>query len=182
MDNPFTNPSPVRRNSLHIYDRESISKTLSDAELTQANALSLWVDACSSRAIAHALRAADLRSEHLLLMTFSIVCSSLAAVLSGMAVEGVLTGTDKLWGSVVGLVVSSGSAVALGLHGLLDPAGRRKSHLLAETQFKILARDVAVYLSSVDNKEDTSDRLTLYSALREYQRRLDNLDSVAPVI
>lgn len=166
--------------TLHIFDRKDMRSLVDIQDMREAAALAKWVEACADRSVKHSEKARSLRGVHFVLMFFSLLLSAISSVLSGVSTDK--QGVSNLSLTIGALTCSALASVFVGLNGLLDPSARRSAHLLSENQYIVLGRDIAVYLAGIGSDAVRARDLDITSALKDYQRRLDNIDSVAPDI
>lgn len=144
----------------------------------EIQALVKWVEVCSVLSEKHYKKARGLRAMHLLFVTVAICCSACTTVLSLPPVLSQGVWSDTLLSiSVLGAL----SAIATGMDTALDPAGRRKEHLRSEFDYSILARDIAVFLTTAE-ADLSPDQDPWGTAVVRFQRRLDNVESMAPPV
>lgn len=176
-------PTDVQKSlpSLHIFYKGD-TDTLNDADdRREARAMCQWVNDCGAKSISHGRKAARLRRVHIILTTAGLISSAISSTLSGISTN-ITDEIHLLEITLCALALSAVAAVVVGFNGLMDPSARRNAHLLSENNYLILGRDIAVYLAGIAADCPRSGELDVTNALRDYQRRLDNLDSVAPVI
>lgn len=172
------------RPSLEVFERPSrrdadIYGTVNWAkpgDKRECRALSVWATECSNKADQHSLTAKSLRAWNAGMVSAVLVFTGASAVMSGLSTD---TDFNRPPLSIAALTLSSCAGIATGIMAFIDAAGRRNHHLLAETMYAILARDIAVYLLSTDDPEQ-GHVLNPDSAIQEYRRRMDNLESSCP--
>ena len=137
-----------------------------------------WVNFCADQADKHADKASYLKTLQYLLVGLTLVCTGLATVISGLGSQF----SDDGEYAYVALSAAATATVLTGLNAVVEPAGRRKEHLASELQYVVLARDISTFIVT---HPPTKDRNFVYASteiLTEYQRRLDNLEAMAPPI
>lgn len=166
------------RQSMQIYDSGDIDLVM-HTEKREARAISVWVGVCSHNADLHKNKARVLRTIHFALVLLTLISSTTASVLAGFSAKSAPSSTIE---SYTALIASAMSTAFMAIMAFVDPASRRNRHLLAEVQYAILGRDMSVYLSGLSDKSDRGRDMDIRTAIQEYQRRMDNLDAVAPVV
>ena len=142
----------------------------------ECRALSVWSSSCSRQADQHASKAKYLRKVNILSITTVLTLTGASAVLSGLSTDNAFAREPLAIGA---LSLSSLAGIATGMMAFVDAAGRRNLHLLAESMYSILSRDIAVYLLSTDDPEQ-GHMLNSEMAIQEYRRRLDTLETSCP--
>ena len=161
-------------NSLHKFSQRR--------DRSEIAALHKWVHFCSQRADDHQQKAKVLRAVNLGTSALSIVASSATAVLVTVGNEFATCG--GAYGYVTS-AVGAVSVVASAINALLDPSSRRKMHLLAENEFGVLGREMAVILATEEPHDHNIGSISndfWKDLLLQYQRRLDTLITWAPPV
>ena len=169
------NPPPIRPSIDIIQDPREMLERVKPEDQPEARALVRWVHMCSEEATKHEVQARSLRGMHWTMSIVSILLNASATVVAAVGPQfAPCTGTAGF----ITAGLTSGSVIASSVHAVLDPAGRRQAHMNAETQYSSLGRDIAVRLTTMtsDGHLNTSWSVVLL----QYQRRLDNIRSVAP--
>ena len=161
------------RDAAAIYGNVNWAK---EKDKRECRALSIWSSSCSRQADLHASKAKSLRKLNVAMISTVLCLTGSTAVLSGLATDEEFHKGPLAIGA---LVLSSLAGVAAGISAFVDAAGRRNLHLLSESSYSILSRDIAVYLLSTDDPEQ-GHMLNSEMAIQAYQRRLDNLETSSP--
>lgn len=139
--------------------------------------LQQWIQTASVRADYHCDKAYSLRRTHIVLSTLVLVTTAMSTVVSAIVPS---ISTSVIWGVELSYLVAALNAltaVSSGYQGLQDPAGRRREHLIAENIWDNLGRDISVCLRN-DTVEDSPEDFD--KAVREFQRRVDNAETISP--
>lgn len=132
-----------------------------------------WVHECKSNANGHLKKSKRLRGLHYGMSVLSIVTGSIASVMSVVYSSDIHQPT---WVSVMAAVLSGISTAGMAVLTVLDPSARRLTHLTAELNYSLLARDLKVYIMTERSNDFEDWRV---DAIR-FQRRIDNCQAVAP--
>lgn len=167
--------TPQFHPAMDIYAGIDITKA-SAADKPEIYAVAQWVRECSAQANRHGQKAKRLKFQSVVLSFLALLGSSCSAVSSGISAE---YQNDKLW-LFMALCFAALSTVCTGLGTILNPASRRAQHLSSETMYNHLGRDMSVFLTTTDPSKLSDRQVTWDAALHEFQRRMDNVDSLAP--
>ena len=164
----------VTRDSVDIFSNLVTNLSPDD---TFYKALSKWTRFSCKQADLHARKASKLKQVHYLFAFFTLATAGAATVVSGLGSKFAENGDY----AYIALSFSAIATVLTGLNAVVDPSGRRREHLNSELQYIVLGRDIATYIvmhppgreAVVSSKQEI---------LGEFQRRLDNLEAMAPPV
>lgn len=154
---------------------ESIYQDARTSDRPEIQALAKWVAVCSHESVYHSKKAAHLRGVHFALAGMAIACSAAAAMLS---LPGAIGSPGNAL-SVAAACCGAMSTCASSMVAMLNPQGRRNNHLRSESDYSVLGRDIAVFLATTGDDGAHDDHGWSY-AMRNFQRRLDNVEALAP--
>lgn len=134
-----------------------------------------WMSECKKNAAGHLQKSKQLRGLHYGLSVMSIVAGALASVMS-VVYSSANALQQPEWVGVMAAITSGVSTATMAVLTVLDPSARRLTHLTAELNYSLLARDLGVYIMT-EREEDFEEWRV--DAIR-FQRRIDNAQAVAP--
>ena len=140
-------------------------------------ALAKWIGFCSSQADAHSRRAKQLKLQHLVFSGLILLFAGAATIVSGVGAN--YDTNSHLYYLTLGL--SALVSMLTGFAAVVDSSSRRKDHLNSEFQYVVLGRDIASFITM--HPPGTERRLVPdQEVIGEFQRRLDNIESMAPPV
>lgn len=173
-------PEMINSRVSREWDRIRITMNILPEEYDKSSrgyVLQQWIKAASAAAEYHCKKAGVLRGQNISLSASIIFLSSVSIVLATLVPRVDGGGTKAMILTYVVASVNAMVALFSGMISLLDPAGRRREHLIAENIWDTLGRDIAVCLRNEIADDDPSDYII---KVNEFQRRVDNATTLSP--
>lgn len=152
-------------------------REVSTEHATLYETLARWSCFCAEQGMSHARKAARLKAQHYGLSALILVLASAATIVSGLG--GSFDEAGDLYFTT--LALSATVTMLTGFSAVVDSAARRKDHLNSEFQYNVLGRDIAAHIVMYPpgaGRHSVSGR----DVVSEFQRRLDNVESLAPPV
>lgn len=160
--------------SVRFSDTDVALRAVSSGVVNLNKTIQDWIELCNSRSYIHGVKASYLRVYTAILTILGIGSGGASSVISALMSQSMMGNEYTVW-------ASSLSAFALAMHAInniVDPGVLRLNHLTACRDYDLLSRDIDMWHKT--HKKQTDDFDTLRIECMRFQRRIDNIQSVAP--
>lgn len=152
-----------------------VLKSMNSGTLDLNKTIDEWVILCKKRSSIHQQRAVYLRIYTFVLTVLGLGAGGASSVVSTLMSQDVMSSHYAVWSASL-------SALALAMHAInniIDPGVLRLNHLTANRDYDLLARDIELWCKA--NKY-IGDYNTVRIECMRFQRRIDNIQTVAPAL